>query len=122
MVAGIPFTTTSSLDSATAHSVVIPTSGLDENTFTDEQRSKLRSYVDGGGVLIASNFKDTKLFDVFGIGGESFSRKRYRINFLDGKLSDKFEWIDEPREQTVSLGDTSRSTVIFSRSYSLRGG
>jgi len=121
MVAGIPFTTTSSLDSATAHSVVIPTSGLDGNTFTDEQRSKLRSYVDGGGVLIASNFKDTKLFDVFGIGGESFSRKRYRINFLDGKLSDKFEWIDEPREQTVSLGDTSRSTVIFSRGYSLRG-
>jgi len=115
--AGLPFTTTASVDSAATHGFVIATSGIDATTFSPAQRDTLRSYVDRGGVLVAGNFKDPNLFDLFGITGESFARDRHRIQFLSSQLPETFSWMDESREQTISLGDPERDQVIFSRSY-----
>lgn len=119
-VAGVPSETTASLDSATTHAVILATSGIGGGTFTDEQREKVRTYVRRGGVFIAGNFKDSNLFEVFGIGGEDFDRGRHRMTFLDERLGNAFDWIDDPRERTISLGDTTRNQVIFSRSYAPR--
>lgn len=115
--AGLPFTTTASVDSAATHAFVIATSGIDATTFSPAERDTLRSYVDRGGVLVAGNFKDPNLFDLFGIAGESFARDRHRIHFLMSALPGTFDWMDEPREQTISLGNPERDQVIFSRSY-----
>ena len=115
--AGIPFATTTSVESAASHALVIATSGIDGDTFSPSQRETLRTYVEQGGVFLAGNFKDPGLFDLFGITGEDHARTRHRINFFRHALPEPFDWMDEPREQTISLGDPDRDLVALSRSY-----
>jgi len=115
--AGIPSTTTTSVDSASSHALVIASSGIDGETFSASQREALRTYVDQGGVVLAGNFKDPSFFDLFGITGEDHGRDRHRINFLKHALPEPFGWMDELREQTISLGDPDRDLVALSRSY-----
>lgn len=116
-VTGVRHTVTTSIDSASNHALVIATSGIDETTFSASERETLRTYVAEGGVLLAGNFKDSHLFDLFGITGEDYGRGRHRVHFLKDNLPDTFAWIDESRERTISLGDPDRDLVALSRSY-----
>lgn len=116
-VAGAPYRVTTSVDSAASHALVIATSGIYEETFSPSEREALRTYVDQGGAFLAGNFKDPGLFDLFGITGENHGRDRHRITFQKPSLPDTFGWMDELREQTISLGNPDRDLVALSRSY-----
>ncbi len=116
-VAGIPFEITQNFERATEHSVVIATEGFNETNLSNSERIILRSYVDNGGVLISPNFKDSNLFDVFGIHDEEYSRSRKSITFEVDKFGQIYQLFDEPREEQVPLGSQSTENVILSRAY-----
>ena len=119
--AGLPHTVTANVDSAAQHAFVLATAGFDATTLTPSQRDTLRAYVQGGGVLLAGNMKDPALFDLFGISGEDYSRQRHRLQFQKSALPATVGWMDELREQTISLGDPDRPEVALSRSYTPAG-
>ncbi|GAA5520441.1 T9SS type A sorting domain-containing protein [Aliifodinibius salicampi] len=116
-VAGVPFEITQNFERAIEHSVLIATEGFNETNLSNVERDILRNYVDNGGVLISPNFKDSNLFDVFGIHNEEYSRSRKSITFEVDEFDQIYQLFNEPREEQVPLGSQSTENVILSRAY-----
>ena len=121
-VAGLPFIITTNVDSAVQYRVVIASSKLESTTLTTVEKDSLINYVSNGGCLIAPNVRDPYLFALFGISGSVNSDSHFNISF-DTMLSEpSFRWLNDPLEQTISLGDTSQfSTFLNTRSYTNAG-
>lgn len=116
-VAGVPYIATQDIEEATEFAVLIATEGFDGQNLSDKERDRISEYVQNGGILISTNFKDPALFNLVGITDESFSTDRFSINFDATKSETLFKWFDEPEEKTIFIGNEENGRAIFSRSY-----
>jgi hypothetical protein len=121
-VSGLPFVVTQNVDSAKLFGLVIASSKLDVTTnFTSAEKDSIVSYVNNGGVFVASHVKDSVFNNLFGISGYSYSTQRYAVKFNMLLNDGSFRWLNDSMEQTISLGDTSYSSVFGTRSYTTSG-
>lgn len=121
-VAGVPFIVTTNVDTAIKYGVLIASSQLKSTTLTDAEKNLLITYVTYGGCFIAPNVKDPYLYPVFGLSGSSNSTAHFRISFNMGLNDPSFRWLNDPLEQTLSLGDSSEFTAFLNtRTYTTSG-
>ncbi|MBA2611151.1 MAG: T9SS type A sorting domain-containing protein [Bacteroidetes bacterium] len=119
--AGIPFIVTGNVDVAKNYGMVLAASKFDVTTFTTAEKDTLISYVNRGGVLVAPNVRDSYMFPLFGISAHLNSNSRYLVKFKMFLNDPSFKWLNDTMEQTISLGKTTYTSVISSRSYTLAG-
>lgn len=110
-VAGMPYFTTSDLAEATSGaSLILISSPIIDNTFSQSDWATIKDYVYAGGLIVAPAIKslssDTAQ-EIFGISETSTSKDAnlYYWNIQD--QHPELRYFDEPEEQSVSL---SRST------------
>lgn len=121
IAAGFPYLITRTLSIAERYGIILSSSDFQPYTFSDSEVDQLRSYVNNGGVLITSNVKDPRFYDVFGISSYITTRINYTLNFDMTTNDSALVWFDDPLEQEVILGERSYPEVIFSRHYRARG-
>lgn len=117
-LAGIPFDTTSFIDTAINYPVVVTGSRITDTALTNPQRLQLKNYVSAGGVIIASSLRDTALFPLFGINLSDSDNNLYRIDFDTTIAPQYFNLVNDSLEVTVALADTDQ-TNYYSRAYML---
>jgi hypothetical protein len=119
-ISGLPYAITTDFNVATQSKIIVFTSNIETTTFTTGEITTIRNFVTGGGVVVATQLKDPRLFDVFGVSGYSYGTKRFTLNFQTGSAPGIFRWIDDPHEKHILLGDSSKNTdVIGTRAYTL---
>ncbi len=116
--AGIPFIITTNVNTAKNYGFIIASSKIETTTFTLLEKDSLINYVNKGGVLIAPNVKDSYFNSLFGISSNLNSNTRYTIKFNTFLNDPSFKWLNDTLEQTISLGRTTYTSVINTRSYS----
>ncbi len=119
--AGIPFIVTSNVNTAKNYGMILASSKFDVSTFTTPEKDSLISYVNRGGVLVAPNVRDSYFFSLFGISAHLNSNARYKVRFNSFLNDPSFKWLNDTMEQTISLGKTTYTSVISSRSYTVSG-
>lgn len=119
--AGIPFIITTNVNTAKNYGFIIASSKIETTTFTLLEKDSLINYVNKGGVLIAPNVKDSYFNSLFGISSNLNSNTRYTIKFNTFLNDPSFKWLNDTLEQTISLGRTTYTSVINTRSYSTSG-
>ncbi|MFZ5554283.1 MAG: T9SS type A sorting domain-containing protein [Bacteroidota bacterium] len=120
-MAGVPFDTTSQLNTAFNYPVIITGSRILDTVFTASEQTQLYNYVFNGGVLVASSMRDSTLYNLFGISADSSSNQLYRVTWDTLTQPGYFSMINDSMEVTVSLGDTSQGSTFFTRFYTLNG-
>jgi peptidoglycan/xylan/chitin deacetylase (PgdA/CDA1 family) len=101
---GIPFLATSDVQEATRRPLVL-TGGILLNTqLSPPERETLYSYVEQGGVLLATQVQGNKFFPLFGITRATVSRTNFRLQFTSSD-DPALRYLNRPEERTVSLGD-----------------
>jgi hypothetical protein len=123
-VAGTPYVVTTSLDVAIRYPIVITTSWLAPDTFGATatgraQKDQLIAYVDGGGVIVATDMYDAYLYPLFGVSHHLVSRTRYTMSWQTATGDPRLGYFDDPNEQTISLGGSTHQNVIKTRGYRL---
>lgn len=119
-VSGLPYTITTDFSVAAQSKLIVFTSNIETTTFTSDEITTIQNFVTGGGVVIATQLKDSRLFNVFGVSGYSYGTRRFSFNFLPATEPGVFRWIDDPNEKHILLGDSSRNTdIIGTRAYTL---
>jgi hypothetical protein len=113
---GIAFDTTSVLTTALQYPVVVAGTRIIESSFNTTQKNQIKSYVNGGGILITSYMRDTALYQLFGISASISDDGLYAISWDTTNFPGYFDLVDDSLEQVVSLGDTSE-TNFFTRIY-----
>lgn len=118
-VAGINFRTSSNIQELTACPVIIASSRLYSYSISGASRDTLFSFVQNGGTFIASSLYQTAtpFFSLFGISGVQADSTKLRVNFLTNASDPAFRWLEDGREQTISLGDTTDGEGLPSKSY-----
>lgn len=91
--------------------------------FSGTERTELRTYVEEGGWLVASSFGSSEhanLFSLFGIEDATTTKSLYQITF-DTEIGDpSFSFIDDPMEETISLGNPDTySEIMQARKYQI---
>jgi|JI10StandDraft_1071094.scaffolds.fasta_scaffold07089_6 hypothetical protein len=119
--AGIPFLTTSNVNTAKNYGFIIASSKFDTNTFTATEKDSLISYVNKGGILIAPNMRDPYFNSLFGVSANLNSNARYTVSFNYFLGDPSFKWLNDTMEQTISLGRNTYTAVINSRNYTTAG-
>ena len=116
-VSGVPFVETTDFTFALQHKILFIAPRIKSTTFTNEEELALHEYVYNGGTVIASNCYAPDLYDLFGIVDYAVddSTKRFIWN-INSELN-YFDRINDDKEITVSLGDTSVSNTIFDHKY-----
>ena len=101
--AGIPFIVTTDINVAKNYGTVLASSKFDLSTFTTPEKDSVISYVNRGGVLIAPNVRDPYFNNLFGISAYLNSNARYLVKFNSFLNDPSFKWLNDTREQTISL-------------------
>lgn len=115
--AGVAYVVTASLDEVLKYSIVIAAAQIKQSSFTDLEEEKILSYTHAGGVFIATNIKEDKLNSLFGVSAYTPLKTRYQIHW-DTDLDDPaLYWIDDPLEQTISLGNKNKGEIFTTYSY-----
>lgn len=120
--AGIPFDTTSSLNTALNYPVILLGSRINDNAFDASNEAALIAYVNNGGVLIHSSLRDTSLFNLCGVSTSSNSTGLYFIDFDTIAKSEYFHLINDSLEVRISLGDSTSGSNYALRKYTLSTG
>ncbi len=120
-LAGVPFDTTSFIDTAINYPVILTGSRIIDTALTIPQKMQLQNYVSNGGVLISSSLRDASLFPLFGINVSDSDNNLYFINWNTGAAPQYFDLVNDSLEKTVALADTDQ-TNYFSRAYTLSTG
>ncbi len=116
--AGFSFSTSDSVNIAIQSNIILSTSNIESNTFNQAERDSLRSFLTRGGIWIATNDKDTLLYDCFGISATSFNSNRFYLNFNTAYDTNIFALFDEPFEKQIQFGDTADyATCIGTRAF-----
>lgn len=118
-VTGIPFVITASLNEALNHAIVFLSSEINSTSFTDDENILLTEYVSSGGILITPRMIDSDLFSLFGISNFSSSRTNHKLDWSEDLSPEFYDWINEPYEQQISLGDEGLSEVMKTYSYEI---
>lgn len=118
---GIPFDTTSSLDTALLYPVVITASRFSDSALTTTQTIQLKNYVSSGGVIITSALRDTSLLDLFGISTTNSDNTLTTLTWDTTGLSPYFSLVNDSLEVNVSVGDPDEVN-FYTRVYTLSTG
>lgn len=116
-VTGVPFTITTNLNEASNYAMILCSSQIKPNSFTNDEKLLLIEYVSNGGILITPRMLDSDLFSLFGISNFSSLKTNHKINWSEDLSSEFYGWMDEPNEKQISLGDEDLSVVIKTYSY-----
>ncbi|MCQ4317840.1 polysaccharide deacetylase family protein [Stutzerimonas zhaodongensis] len=104
---GVPFTITDDVTEATRHHVVLVYPLISGRTLDEAGRMALRRHVEKGRTLIATQVLGGGVQDLFGFESTVESRSHHSIIFEDVPT---LEWISDPNERTVLLGQPELST------------
>lgn len=122
-VAGIPFFTTKNLSKALEESnMILFSSAVRSRTFSDADLKQLSEWVEKGGVVVSPACVDAggAISELFGIQSSSYSKKRFSVSWEDGMMMEKeLEYMDEPEEKDISLGNAKLGEAIKSYGYTL---
>ncbi len=123
-VAGIPYDVITDINLIDNYPMaVIPVKLLEGDLETTEQES-LQSYVQNGGILILCRLKDSVLFELCGVSGlaDVDNDHHYRM-IWDTTLDEScFRYINDAKEDTISLGRDDGRTTMPTTSYEVSGG
>lgn len=121
-VAGVPFQTIKSFDSLFLSKIILFTETIDENSLSNEQVEKLTSYVSNGGIIIATQLKQTSLFSLFGVESYKFKTNRQKLTWNTSIVPEEAYLINDTLEKNQLLADSSNATIFGTRAYSLKTG
>lgn len=113
---GLPYDTTSSIDTALQYPVIITASRIIDTALNLAQRTQFINYVNSGGILITSSLRDTALFPLFGVNTSESDDSLLSITFDTLSHPQYFDLVNDSLEVTVSIGDSS-FTNFFTRAY-----
>jgi peptidoglycan/xylan/chitin deacetylase (PgdA/CDA1 family) len=113
---GIPYLETKDVREAARRPLVF-IGGIMLNTLLrPPEREALYSYVEEGGVLLATQVQGDMFFPLFGITGATASRTNFRVQFVSEDPS--LRYLNRPEERTISLGDPKLySETVWSTEY-----
>jgi len=116
-VAGLPVAVvTEDLAVAVGHRLVACSSRIYPSTLDDGERVLLRQHVRRGGVLVAPRVTDRSLFALFGLLDEESSREHHVLTWSVEGGDASLRWLDDPLEQTISLGSERYAEVFATKS------
>lgn len=118
---GIPFTINYELIEAIPNPVIITAGSLKSTTFSEMERDELKEYVSKGGVVIANNLSDRRIYDLFGINQRSVDTTKEAINFDKKSNDDSLKYIDDEKEEKIIFGN-ERGNTINAVSYGVSTG
>lgn len=118
---GFSYFVTDSVNLAIQSKIILPTSNIEDYTFSQPERDSISDFVSNGGILIATNIKDTLLYVPFGVTSTLFNSNRFFIRFnTDYDSLGIFSMFDDPFEKEIRLGDTADyATCINSRAFTI---
>ncbi len=114
---GIPYQATSNVDEA-ARSTLMLIGGLMLNTeLSPSDREALYSYVERGGILLATQVQGNRFFPLFGLSQATTSRLNFQVHFTSTD-EPSLRYLNRPEEKVISLGDPKLySETVWSTEY-----
>ena len=114
---GIPFQATSSVEQAALHPLML-IGGLMLNTeLSPSDREALYSYVERGGILLATQVQGNRFFPLFGISRAETSRLNFEVRFTSTE-DPSLRYLNRPQEKVISLGNPKLySETVWSTEY-----
>jgi hypothetical protein len=114
---GIPFLATADVQEATRRPLVFIGGILLNTELSAPERETLYSYVERGGVLLATQVQGNEFFPLFGITRATASRTNFRVQFT-ATQDPALRYVNRPEEHTISLGDPKfYSETVWSTEY-----
>ena len=118
---GIPYLVTANVQEATRRPLVFIGGILLNTGLTAPEREALYSYVEQGGVLLATQVQGNEFFPLFGITRATASRTNFRVQFTSD--DPVLQYVNRPEERTISLGDPKLySETVWSTEYATSAG
>ena len=114
---GIPYLATPSVGEASRRPLML-IGGLMLNTeLSPSERESLYSYVERGGILLATQVQGNRFFPLFGISRAETSRLNFEVRFTSTE-DPSFRYLNRPEEKVISLGDPKLySETVWSTEY-----
>ncbi len=117
-VVGIPYLATADVKEAVRRSLVLIGGILLNTEMTGPEREILYSYVERGGVLLATQVQGNMFFPLFGLLNATTSRGNFRVHFT-GLEDPLLRYLNRPEERSISLGDPQLyAETVWSTEYS----
>jgi len=114
---GIPYLATTNVQEATRRPLVFIGGILLNTELSAPEREVLYSYVEQGGVLLASQVQGNEFFPLFGIKRATASRTNFRVQFTSTH-DPALRYVNRAEERTISLGDAKFYTeTVWSTEY-----
>ena len=115
---GIPYRKTEDVNEAIQFKIIYTSSYIGIGTLTPLEKKSITDYISSGGVIVSTNVSDSDLYTLFGITGELRLNTRYSLIWQINVVEPALKYIDDPKEETVSLGSKTYSGIIYTRGYS----
>ncbi len=114
---GIPYQGTSNVDEAARRPLML-IGGLMLNTeLSPSDREALYSYVERGGILLATQVQGNRFFPLFGLSQATTSRLNFQVHFTSTD-EPSLRYLNRPEEKVISLGDPKLySETVWSTEY-----
>lgn len=116
-VGGVPYITTSSLDTALIYPMTIFSSRIRQDDYPTESYKKLEHYVTSGNILVIPRLDEPALYDLCGIQSHSSDGELYSLTYNPEAAPDLFSLFDEPAELLFQFGDTLKKNTLPTVSY-----
>ena len=119
---GIPFVFTHDLDNALRQPMVVMTGAVDGNFMDDAVTSKVRDYIEGGGIVVVDDGESGGIEALAGIASLTPSEHRYTMT-IDAASGDQgFGRLTHPEERTISLGNRKERQAVLTQGYATKPG
>jgi peptidoglycan/xylan/chitin deacetylase (PgdA/CDA1 family) len=105
---GVPYETTHAFASAVRAPMVVLAGTLTNVSVSPANRERLYSFVESGGVLLATHVQGDQFFPLFGVAAFSTTRENFRLRFMDSSVDAALHYINRPEERDIVLGDPKR--------------
>lgn len=116
---GIPYSVVENVSEITSHPITLLACLQNADQLTTQEIARLTDYVSNGGWLFASDVHHRELFPLFGIEEMESTRTLYTLTF-DVSVDDPImAFINDPLEQTISLGDPELGKIFKCREYKI---
>lgn len=118
-VAGTPYYITTDVSEATKANAILLTSRLKSKSFTDDEIATLHEYVAEGGTLIVPVIYDIKkaYTNLLGITAAVGTNANTRITWNKDVDDHIFDYIDQPEEETISIGSGTKAQASNLKVY-----
>ena len=120
-VAGVAYKIVTDIFEAQNYKMILGTSSVYNGVFSADEIQVLTTYVSRGGVVFFTKLKTVGLYPVFGVGANQTTNTRYRLKWNMASNDASLKWFDDSLEQTISLGDSSYTSIISTLDYNLTG-